>query len=94
MILMVDGSLSGSPLSVSIGNRWVLGQDSCHVPVEQVWVVDQSLGVDTVVVHHNRSVVLESSTEASYNEVDDPTVSQPTSYIEVLDGKLSDEEET
>lgn len=94
MVLMVDGSLSGSPLSVGVREGWVLGQDSCHIPEEQVWVVDQSLGVNTVVVHHNRSVVLETSTETSYNEVDDPTVSQPGSNVEILNGELSDEEES
>ena len=31
--------LSCSPLAVGIGNRRILRQHSCHVPVKQVWVV-------------------------------------------------------
>lgn len=75
MVLMVDGGLSGSPLSVGVREGWVLGQDSCHIPVEQVGVVDQSLGVNTMVVHHDGSVVLETSAETSHHEVDNPAVS-------------------
>lgn len=75
MVLVIDGGLSGSPLSVGVREGWVLGQDSSHIPEEQVGVVDQSLSVNTVVVHHNRSVVLKTSSETSNNEVDDPTVS-------------------
>ena len=86
MILMVDWCLSCSPFSVGIGNRWVLGENSGNVPVEEVWIVDQSLGVNTMVVHNNWSVVLETSTETSDHEVHNPSVSDPASDIEILDG--------
>ena len=55
VVLVIDGSLSGSPLSVSVGDGWVPGQDLCQVPVEQVWVVDQRLCVERVIVHHDGS---------------------------------------
>jgi hypothetical protein len=38
--------------------------------------------------------VSETSAETTQHEVHEPSVSQPASYIEVLDGKLSNEEET
>lgn len=62
MVLMVDGGLSGSPLSVSVGERWVLGQDSCDGPEEEIWVVGKSLGVEGVVVHDNWSCETETTT--------------------------------
>lgn len=94
VVLVIDGSLSGSPLSVCIGYRWVSWQDLCQVPVEQVWVVDQRLGVEGVIVHHDGSRMAETSSESTGHEVNDPCVSQPASHIEILDGKLSNEEET
>lgn len=94
VVLVIHGGLSGSPLSVCIGYGGVSWQDLCQVPVEQVWVVDQRLGVKCVVVHHDGSRVTETSAESTGHEVNDPGISQPASYIEVLDGKLSNEEET
>jgi len=55
VVLMEDRGLSGSPLSVSIRDRWVLRKNSGNGPVEQVWVVDQSLGMQSMVVHDNGS---------------------------------------
>lgn len=55
MVLVIDGGLSCSPLAVCIGNGWVLGEDLGQVPPEEIWVVDQRLGVERVVVHHNRA---------------------------------------
>ncbi len=94
MVLVVHRGLSGSPLSVSVGLRGVSGKDLCQVPVEQVRVVDQRLGVKCVVVHHNGARVAETSAETTGHEVDDPSISQPASNVEVLDGELSNEEET
>ena len=48
--LMVDGSLSSSPLSVSIRNWGVLGESSAEIPPEEVWVVQQSSEVELIVV--------------------------------------------
>ena len=94
VILVIDGGLSGSPLSVSVGARWVSGQNLSQVPVEEIWVVDQGLGVQGVVVQHDGARVSETSAETTQHEVHEPSVSQPASYIEVLDGKLSNEEKT
>ena len=55
VVLVEHRGLSGSPLSVCIGYGWVSWQDLCQVPVEQVWVVDQRLSVEGVIVHHNGS---------------------------------------
>ena len=94
VVLMVHRSLSGSPLSVSIGYGWVSWQDLCQVPVEQVWVVDQRLSVESVIVHHNGSRVAKTSAESTGYEVNDPGISQPASNIEVLYGKLSNKKKT
>ena len=74
VVLMVHRSLSGSPLSVSIGYGWVSWQNLCQVPVEQVWVVDQRLGVEGVIIHHNGSRVTETSAESTGHEVNDPGI--------------------
>jgi hypothetical protein len=94
VVLVVDRGLSGSPLSVSVGLRWVSGKDLCQVPVEQVRVVDQRLRVESMIVHHDRARVTETSAETTGHEVNDPSVSQPASNVEVLDGKLSNKEKT
>ena len=57
VVLMVDWSLASSPFSVRVGHGRVLGQDAGNRPVEQVWVVDESLVVEGVIVHHQGSVV-------------------------------------
>lgn len=41
VVLMVDGSLSSSPLSVCIWERGVLGENLGQVPEEEIWVVHQ-----------------------------------------------------
>lgn len=91
---MEDGGLSGLPLSVCIGYGWVLGENLGQVPVEEIWVVDQRLRVDSVIVHDNGARLAQTSAETTGHEVDDPGVRQPASYVEVLNGELSNEEET
>jgi hypothetical protein len=61
MVLMVDWSLSSSPLSVGVTDVWTLGEDSSSVPEEEVRVVNQRLSVDSMVVHDNGSSVLKTS---------------------------------
>jgi hypothetical protein len=61
MVLMIDGGLSCSPFSVGIWNGRVLWENPSDVPEEQVWVVDQGLGLHSIVVHDYRSGELESS---------------------------------
>lgn len=85
MVLMEDGVLSGSPLSVSIRNGWVLGQDSHQIPVHQVGIISESLCMNGIVIKDNRSGVLEPSAKTSHHEIDHPPISQPASHIKVLD---------
>lgn len=94
VILMVDWSLASSPLSVCIGHRGVLGQDTGHCPVEQIRVVDQRLGVEGVIIENERTVVTETTADTSDNEVANPTVSQPASHVEILDGELTNDGQT
>lgn len=94
VVLMVDWGLSSSPLSVSVGKRWVSGKHLGKIPVEQVWVIHKRLGLECVIIHDNGSSPSQTSTETSSNEIDDPSISQPASNVEVLNGQLSDEEES
>ncbi len=75
VVLMVDGGLSCSPFSVSVRERRVLGENSCNVPVEEVWVVDKSLGVECIVIHNDGSRSHKTSAKSSSNEPHDPTIS-------------------
>lgn len=90
VVLMVDGSLSGSPFSVSIWNGWVLWQNPCNVPKEQVWIIHQCLCLHCIVIHDNWPGKLKTSSQPSNHEVDEPGISEPASYIEVLNWQLSD----
>lgn len=94
VILMVDWGLSSSPFSVSIWARWVSWENLGQVPVEQVWIVHERLGVESVVVHHDWSSPSQTSAHTSGNEVNDPGISQPASDVEVLNWQFSNEEET
>ena len=75
MVLMVDWSLSCSPFSVSIWKRWVLWKNSGAGPVDQVWIVDKSLGVESIIVHNDWSIVEKTSSKTSDDEVNAPSVS-------------------
>ena len=68
VVLMEDWSLSGSPLSVSIWNWWVLWENSSQVPPEEVWIVHQGSSVELMIVHDNWSLVSESSSKTLGNE--------------------------
>ena len=94
VVLMVDGCLSSPPLSVCIGYRWVPWEDLCQVPVEQVWVVNQRLGMEGMVVHNDGAGVTETTPESTCHKVYDPCVCKPASHIEVLNGQFSDEEQS
>ena len=50
MVLMEDRGLSGSPLSVSIWERWVLWKNLSNGPVKEVWIVNQGLCVEGMVI--------------------------------------------
>jgi hypothetical protein len=94
VVLVIDGSLSCAPFAVCIGHRWVLGENASDSPVEQVWVIDESLGVEGVIVQHNWAVVTETATDTTDDEIADPSVGQPAANIEVLDGQFTDHSES
>ena len=91
VVLMVDGSLSGSPLSVRVGHGRVLGDHSEQGPVEQIGVVQQCLGVELVVPHHHGAVCFETTADTADDEEHNPTVGQPATNVEVLDRELTDD---
>jgi len=94
VVLMVDGSLSGSPLTVSIRNWGVLGQNAADIPEEEIGVVDKGLSVHGVVVHADRSLDRETTSESSNDKEDNPGVSDSASNMEVLDRELTDNSKT
>ena len=61
VVLMEDGGLSHSPLSVGVLHRGVLRQNSCQVPEIQVWHVDERLSIVLVIVKHKGSLVPQTS---------------------------------
>jgi len=91
VVLMINRSLSSSPLSVCIGDRRILRKDSSDSPVEQVWVVHKGLGIECVIVENNRTVVTETTANTSDDEIADPAISEPAADIEVLDGELAND---
>jgi len=94
VVLMIDRSLSGSPLSVSIRNGRVLGKNTSDCPVEQIWVVHKRLGVERMVVENNRTVVTETTANTSDDEIADPAISEPAADIEVLNRELANDSQT
>ena len=93
MVLMEDGSLSHSPLSMSILHRGVLWKNSGQVPIIQVRHVYQCLCMIFVIVQDKGSLMSKPSGQSSDNEVGDIEVGDPSSDVEVLNGKLSNNEE-
>lgn len=93
VVLVIDWCLSCAPLSVRIGHGRVLGENTSDSPVEKVWIVDEGLGIEGVIVQHKGAVVTETTTDTSDDEVANPAVGQPATDIEVLDGQLTDDSE-
>ena len=93
VILMEHGVLPGSPLSVSIGDGRVSGEDTGKIPPVQVGVVKESTGVETLVVAHHWSLISEATADSLGPEEDNPAVDEPASGVEVLDWELSDDQE-
>ena len=81
--------LSCLPFTMSIGNWWILWQDTSHVPKELIWVICQSLSMKSVFVHHKWSVALKATAKTTNHEVDDQSVSHPVTNVEVLNWKIS-----
>ena len=82
VVLVEDWSLSGPPLTVSIGHWWVSWQDSANIPPEKIWVVEKSPVVELTIVSHQRSLVSQTSSEASAHKEHHPEVSQDATGIE------------
>jgi hypothetical protein len=78
--------LTSPPLTMGIRNWRILGQDTGYGPVEQVRVVGKSLGVKSVIVHYDGSVMAKTLSESSHDEVSDPEVGDGATGVEVLDG--------
>ena len=74
VVLVIDWSLASSPLAVRIGHRWVLWEDTSDGPVVKVRVVDQRLLVPGVIVEDQGTVVSETTSNASENEVTYPSI--------------------
>lgn len=47
-----------------------------------------------MIIEDDRAVVTETTADTSDNEVADPTVSQPASHVEILDGELTNDGQT
>jgi hypothetical protein len=77
--------LASSPLAVSIRNWRVLWQNSSHIPIEQIWIISQCLCMESMIVHHDWSVALETTTKTANYKVDDPAICEPATDVEVLD---------
>jgi len=58
MVLMEDWLLSCLPFSMSVRKGRVLGENSGQVPIEEVWIIDQGLSMEWLIVVDERSTVL------------------------------------
>jgi hypothetical protein len=65
---MEDWLLSSSPFSVGIWNWRVLWENSGQIPPEEIWVVQQSSGVELMVVENNWSLISETSSKSLGDE--------------------------
>ena len=86
VVLVIDWGLAGSPLAVRIGHGRVLGENTADGPPEEVRVIHQRLGVEGVIVEDQGTVVPETTSNASNDEVATIKVSDPAPHVEVLDG--------
>lgn len=94
VVHVVDWGLASSPLSVCIGHWGVLGQHTGHVPEEQIGVVSESLHVEGVIVHNQRSVRLETAAKTSNHEPHAPNVGKAASSVEVSNWQLTNHSQT
>ena len=59
--------------------------------MEEVRVVDQSLGVEGVVIQDDGPVVTKTTADTPDDEPADPSVGEPAANVEILDGELADD---
>lgn len=93
VVLMEDWLLPGHPLSVSIWNWWVPWQHSADVPPVEIWVVQESSLVESVVVEYDWSLVTQTSADTLGHEEQEVCVGNPASDIEVLNWEFPDDSE-
>ena len=56
VVLMEHWVLSSLPLAVRVWHWWALWKNAADVPVEEIWVVTESLHVKGMIVQDNWSV--------------------------------------
>lgn len=94
VVLVEDWLLPGHPLSMGIGNWRVPRENSADVPPVEVWVVQESPFVESVVVENDWSLVTETSADALRHEEQEICVGDPASNIETLNWKFPDHGQT
>ena len=94
MILMIHWVLGCLPLAVRVRHGWVLWQHSADNPLCKIWVVKECLRMHLVVVHHNGTVVQQTTSKTSDNKVHAVEVCNPATGIKVLYWKLTDYKES
>ena len=94
VVLMEHRVLASTPLAVCIRNWRILGKNTGEIPVEQVGVVHQGLGMKSVVVHHDGSVAPETSSATTEDEICDPTVGEANTNVEAFNWEFTNGEET
>lgn len=88
------GVLASSPFAVCIGHWRVLWKNARHRPIEQIGVVGQGFGVESVIVQADGAVVTKTLTESSHDKVGDPDVGKTATSIEILDWELTNKGKT
>jgi hypothetical protein len=86
--------LASSPFAMCIWYWGVLWQNATHIPVEKVWVVGESLCVNSVVVQNDGTIVFKTTTNTANDEVDAPSVCKSTTGIEVFDREFTNNSKT
>ena len=94
MILMIDWSLSHFPLEMHVWDWWVLWQESHQVEIEEVWVVQEDLGLMWLLVEEQRSGWEETSANTSNEEEGVVHIEDNSSGVEALDWELSNSHKT
>ena len=94
VVLMVDWHLACHPLTVGIWHWWVLWKHTGHGPVQEIWMVDEGLGVEGMVPEDGWSVVSETTAGSTDDVVDNPAVSESATSVEVFDWQLTDGKES
>lgn len=94
VVLMEYGLLASHPLAMSIGHWGVGRKNAGDVPVEQVGVVSKRLGIESMVVQNDRSVVTETTANTTDNEVHNPHVGKTHTHIEVLNWQFTNSHQT